>query len=96
MENADVVKVLITPVTRVQKGAVPHLATVLTWPLASFREWAKEALVVLRDLKKTFQEPGDLEWRASALDAFRRARLSPVALRELLVSESAAVKWNEN
>jgi hypothetical protein len=91
--DAEIVTILVTPATRAAKGAVPHLATVLTWPLASFRDWAKGALSVLRELKKTFREPGDIEWQARALEAYRGAALSPKALKERAVAESGAMKW---
>jgi hypothetical protein len=96
LEYAEVVKILITPVTRAHKGAMPHLQDVFTWPLESFRQWAKNALAILRDLKKTFREPGDLAWRSTALEAYQRSRLSPLALKELVTSESAAMKWIHN
>src|SRR5271166_2340133 len=39
------------------KGAMPHLDSVLVWPLSDFRDWAKEALGALRELRRSFGEP---------------------------------------
>lgn len=94
-KDAEIIQVLVTPVTRVKSGAVPHLATVLTWPLESFRAWAHDALAALRELKKSFREPGDIQWRAEALEVYQRVCLSPAALKKKLERESAAVAWTQ-
>jgi hypothetical protein len=94
-QTAEIVKILITPVTRAASGAMPHLATVLTFPLESFRTWARNALVTLRELKRTFRERGDLQWQAEALDAYTRSSIAPAALKAKLASESGAVTWTE-
>jgi hypothetical protein len=93
--EAEIVKILITPVTRAAPGAFPHIRVVHTWPLARFRAWATNALAALRTLKGTFREPGDLEWRAQALSLYTQHDLGPVALRERARSESNAVQWTE-
>jgi hypothetical protein len=95
MAQADIVKLLITPVTRAAPGAQPHLATVLTWPLQGFRQWAIEALTALRALKRTFQAPGDLAWQEQALEVYARHDMSPSALKARAARENEAVKWTE-
>jgi hypothetical protein len=94
-DDVQIIKILITPVTRVAIGAKPHLATVLVWPLDQFRAWAKHALGVLRELKRSFRERGDLQWQAEALDTYARASISPAALKALLEKASSSVSWTE-
>jgi hypothetical protein len=86
---------MLTPVTKAKTGAMPHIKTVLVWPLDSFREWAGAALRTVRDLRKTFLSAGDVEWKANALDTYRKMAISPAALQAKLVTISAGVKWIE-
>ncbi|MEO6823529.1 MAG: hypothetical protein ABI167_02160 [Nitrosospira sp.] len=88
--KAEILSVLVTPVSKVKKGAVSHLDKVCLWSLPDFREWAKNALVVIRELRKTFVEPGDLVWRASAVEAFEQNKLDACGLFEQLRVKSAA------
>jgi hypothetical protein len=48
---------------------VPHLGRVSHWDLDDFRDWAERALVTVRELRRSFVEPGDLIWRAQPADA---------------------------
>jgi hypothetical protein len=83
-EGTEIYSVLVTPVTRAAEGAMPHLDSVLVWPLSDFRDWAKQALGTLRELRRTFGEPGDLFWRAEAAETFERHGLdAPSLLRKL-------------
>jgi len=93
--DSEIVRLLITPVTRATSGALPHVATVLTWPLESFRQWAKEALSELRKLKGTFRAPGNLAWQEHALEVYAECALSPSALKARAVRENASVNWRE-
>jgi predicted secreted protein len=36
------------------------------WPLEEFRKWAREALGVIRALRRTLGDEGDIAWRAEA------------------------------
>lgn len=65
--KANIFPVLITPVKNVKIAAVSFLDDVLLWNLNDFQEWAKGALAVIRKLRTTFTEPGDLIWRDSAV-----------------------------
>jgi hypothetical protein len=93
--DAEIVTVLVTPVRRVKKAALPHLNTVLTWPLEDFREWAKDALSTIRELRKSFQAPGDLAWQAQAFDALRSSAITPPELRTRIEKANSAHKWEE-
>ncbi|MCW5320131.1 DEAD/DEAH box helicase [Verminephrobacter aporrectodeae subsp. tuberculatae] len=67
--DARIQPVLVTPATRAKEGAVPHLAQVAYWGLCDFRQWAEQVLQTIRELRRVFQEPGDLAWRAQAAEA---------------------------
>jgi RAD3-like DEAD/DEAH box helicase len=91
-EGTEIYPVLVTPVTRAEDGARPHLVHILLWPLDEFREWAKQALSVLRDLRRTFREPGDLVWRSQAAEVFERHGLdAPTLLRKLQGRRASAI-----
>jgi hypothetical protein len=68
-EEVEIAPVLITPVSYACAGAMPHLGSVSLWKLSDFQEWAKNAMATVRQLRKTFVEPGDLVWRAQAADS---------------------------
>jgi Rad3-related DNA helicase len=68
-EAANICSVLVTPVTSAKTGATPHLGRFSHWALNDFRDWAEQALVAVRDLRRSFVEPGDLAWRAHAAEA---------------------------
>ncbi len=72
--DAMIQAVLVTPATKAKQGAMPHLARVSHWDLEDFRRWAEQALVIVRELRRSFVEPGDLVWRAAAADALVSAR----------------------
>jgi hypothetical protein len=67
--DAKILPVLVTPARKATQGAMPSLGRVSYWGLADFRQWAEHALVAIRDLRRTFFEPGDLDWRARAATA---------------------------
>jgi hypothetical protein len=91
--DAQVVTVMLTSVTKAKIGAVPHIKTLIVWPLEDFKQWAVEALGAIRDLRKSFSGPGDVEWKASALDRYRKLGISPDALRDRLTLISSSIKW---
>lgn len=95
LPDAKIVKVMLTPVTKAKVGAMPHIKTFLVWPLEMFREWAGAALGTVRELRKTFPGTADVEWKANALDSYRRMSISPEALDEKLTAVSARIKWVE-
>ena len=82
--DSTVVPVLVTPCTLIETGALPHAKELLLWPLEDFREFARAAIVTIRKLFTSFQEPGDLAWRASACQVYEDENLTPQKLSELL------------
>lgn len=90
-KDTVILPVLVTPVSKVEKEAVSHLGNVSIWPLEEFLEWAKTALATVREVRRTFSEPGDLAWRSEAADAFERNGLDA----ESLYSKLSKSKANE-
>ncbi|MCA1367218.1 DEAD/DEAH box helicase [Bradyrhizobium sp. BRP14] len=75
-KDSSIVPVLVTPVIKAKSGAMPHLGRVAYWSLGEFRKWADEALDVIRELRRSFVEQGDLAWRAEAMKKFADAKIA--------------------
>lgn len=88
--GAEILSVLITPVKKADPEALPHLREVYYWNLDDFRTWSQNALSVIRDLRRTFTEPGNLDWRNQAVEAYTLHKLCPVTLAGLLRQSCAA------
>jgi hypothetical protein len=71
--EAKIQPVLVTAATTAKKGAVPHLGRVGLWSLEEFRNWADAALDTVREIRRKFVEPGDLDWRANAAVLLEKA-----------------------
>lgn len=79
-KECEIRSVLVTPVTRADGAARPHLGEFAVWPLDEFREWATSALEVLRKLRRDFHDRGDLAWRAQAAAELEAAKLQPAEI----------------
>lgn len=87
--GAEIWPVLVTPAKSAKEGAIPHLGKVAHWDLGDFRLWAEEALGIIRDLRRDFQEPGDLAWRAQAARALSECRADAPGLAAWLEARPA-------
>jgi hypothetical protein len=87
--DATIYPVLVTPAKKAKQGAVPHLGRVSHWDLDDFRAWAECALVTVRELRRSFTEPGDLVWRAQAADALVLAKADAPGLAAWLAKRRA-------
>lgn len=87
--GASIQSVLVTPAKNAKDGAMPHLGRVAYWDVKDFRDWAEVALVAIRELRRSFLEPGDLAWRAQAAEALTAARLDAPGLYKWLASRPA-------
>lgn len=81
--------ILVTPAKKAKQGAMPHLGRVLHWDLEDFRAWAEQALVTVRELRRSFGEVGDLVWRAQASDALASVRADAPGLAAWLAKRPA-------
>lgn len=84
--KARILPVLVTSAQKVRSAAVPHLDGVGLWSIKDLRKWAETALAAIRELRKTFAEPGDLEWRAKAAEVFKQNGLAAQQLLSELES----------
>jgi hypothetical protein len=75
-----ILPVLVTPVKQARKAAMPHLREVAVWEIEQFRHWALQALAVVRELRNVFNEPGDLVWRARAIEVLEQNGLDAPSL----------------
>ena len=74
-DGADCIQaVLVSPATSVRKAAIPHLGSVAFWHLDDFRSWADVALDAIREIRRDFTEPGNLDWRTRAADKLEAVR----------------------
>jgi hypothetical protein len=88
-EKVNVIPVLITPFSKASPDAMPHLKAVCVWNLNEFREWATEALRIIRELRRNFPGSGDLAWRATAADKLQHAGLDAQSIVNSLISRTA-------
>jgi hypothetical protein len=100
-ECADIefTTVIVTPVNRVYRGALPQIVDSLVWPLADYIIWANNALGTLRKLKASFRNEDDLVWRAECLAELEAAGLNIAGIlahiRKVDISSSMVVVGNE-
>ncbi|MBB6095033.1 hypothetical protein HNQ60_003920 [Povalibacter uvarum] len=89
-KNADVLPVLVTKARKAARGAFPSLKRVAYWPADEFRAWATQALAVLRELRTTFSESGDIDWRIKAAEAFEENAMDAPGLHARLSRQRAS------
>jgi hypothetical protein len=87
--GAQIQSVLVTPAKKAKQGAMPHLSRVAYWDVDDFRVWAEQALVAVRELRRDFQQPGDLAWRAQAAEALIESRADAPGLFAWLAARPA-------
>lgn len=79
-KECNIQPVLVTPVTKAEGAAKPHLKDFALWPLPEFQDWAIGAMASLRKLRRDFVDKGDLVWRAQAANELETAGLTPKAI----------------
>lgn len=82
--------VLVTPATKISAAAVVHAAGLLYWGLDDFRVFAAHALQVIRQLRTTFFEQGDLVWQAEAAEQLKQQGLDFASICKRLVTKPVA------
>ena len=90
-ENAEIIKVLVTPVTKTQIGATTFLKGVCLWNLDEYKLWVKDCLGILRELRSSFPGEGDMVWRSEAMKIYHDNNLTPT----LLTKKIKTVKANK-
>ncbi|KLJ02592.1 DEAD/DEAH box helicase family protein [Luteimonas sp. FCS-9] len=96
LKSSVVIPILVTPTSKSSPGAKPHLNEVYLWPLSEYRTWAQQALVTIREIRKTFSAPGDIAWRAEAITKLRRESFDAPSIKRdrLLVRASDRYTFN--
>jgi hypothetical protein len=74
--------VFVTPAKRLGGGARPSADKSYYWEMNDFVAWATKAVTMIRQLRRSFNSPGDLVWRAEAKDAYLREGLNPKSFKE--------------
>jgi hypothetical protein len=88
-QTAEILPVLISPVKVADTDALPHLGEVSLWNIEDFRAWAKKAVGLIRELRRTYPGSGDLAWREEAARRYVDDVIAPATLFEWLRSQSA-------
>ena len=85
--DAEVLSVLVTPADVSSKHLQLYIRDVAVWHLEDFRKWAEGAISVVRNLRARLTRPGDLVWRAEALEQLASCMVTPGALKSYLFSK---------
>lgn len=88
-ENVDIISVLVSPVSMANSGAIPHLEAFYFWNLSDFKEWAVKAMQTVREIRKSFIEPGDLVWRSQAAEMLKSNGVDVVSMQTFLAEQIA-------
>ncbi len=88
-QDANVIAVLVTSVKKADKDASLHLGDACLWNLNEFRDWAKNAIKTVRELRLTFTDIGNLDWRDKAVERYDAEDLSPKRLIAKLRAQPA-------
>lgn len=73
-DEGKVLPVLITPARKAREGAIPSLQEVYYWKLEDFLSWSKIVLEKVRELRRTFTEIGDPQWRTEAIEELKNIK----------------------
>lgn len=95
--QAKIMPVLVTRAKQVRRAAVPHLRLrdVAVWYVDDFRAWSLEALAAIRELRTHFLEPGDLAWRARAIETLEQHGLDAPSLFDKLQRQTVVQMLKE-
>jgi hypothetical protein len=86
-KQAKIITVMVAPCTEIEKSAVIHAKEVCYWNITEFRTWTEKAISVVRELRISFPEEADLDWRKQAIKAYQDAKIDPTSLVEILSSK---------
>ncbi len=79
-DDATVLPVLVSDADVSDRNCQTHLKGVAVWRLGEFRDWSNEVLGVIRGLRSKLTRPGDLVWRAEALNEMEAVHATPSSL----------------
>lgn len=90
VSDVIIISVLVTTATAAQPGALPSLENVLLWPADEFCAWARDAMVVVRQLREICPTEADLDWRAKAAESLETHKLDAHSLHAKLIQRRAS------
>ncbi|KOX99937.1 DEAD/DEAH box helicase [Pseudomonas nunensis] len=82
--SATIIKVIVTPVTKVAPGGKEHLRDVYHLTPEEFRNFASGALGAIREIRGSLLREGDLDWRARSMALLEGRGLAPIAILDFL------------
>ncbi len=88
--DATIIKVLITPVTKVAPGGKEHLRDVYHLTPEEFRVFASNAMSVVKEIRASLLREGDLDWRARAMTLLDDRMMTSKAILSLFRQKVAA------
>jgi hypothetical protein len=88
--DAEIIPILVSPVAKGDRDAIPHLRGVSLWPLEAFRSWAENAISAFEEARNLYPgQPGDLAWRAEVRAIMNRNGVDLAALLKFLNEQDA-------
>ena len=91
-DTYKIIPILVSPVKRAHSGATPHLPNFYYWDIEEFKSWASSALSVIRELRTSFAEAGDLVWRSQACVKLSSACLDGESIKKMILESKASDK----
>ena len=90
VDDAEIISVLLSPVTKMKSGCVPHLKNVSYFELSHFKNWAEEIFSLIQNIRISFSEPGDLVWREKAYEALVDAKLDVYSIKKMITDQKCS------
>ncbi|WP_323635271.1 DEAD/DEAH box helicase [Pectobacterium polaris] len=87
-ENIEIIPILLSPVHCMTEGASVQVNSLMYWNLGDFKLWVRKVLSTVKDIRQTFQEPGDIVWRAEAAAKLTEAQIDVVNIKKIINSSS--------
>ena len=82
--NAEIISVMISSCKTIDHNAKTFALDTCYWNLEEFQDWAKEAISVIRILRRSFSGETDLNWRERAMQAYKDKELDPSSFVKML------------
>lgn len=87
--DMEIVKVLVSPVSKVSIGGAEHLKGVYFLRPDEFRRWATDAIEFIKHIRSNLLVEGDLVWRAQAMAETTSKGFSPLDIVSFFKSKRA-------
>jgi hypothetical protein len=88
-DNAEIIKVLVTPTTNVATGGELHLSDVYILTPDEFYTWAKNVVNTITDIRSTLHSEGDFVWKSRANEILENKGLTPSKIKSFFKSKLA-------